>query len=99
VKFENIKTGFQVTFFRPEQANTQVSSEKSLPEIIQKGAQKSDQKILDIIRQNKAITRTALAEVTGLSDSGVKKQLKKLQEKGLLKRIGPDKGGHWEVTR
>lgn len=27
----------------------------------------------------------------------VAKQLKNLQEKGKVRRIGPDKGGHWEV--
>jgi hypothetical protein len=29
----------------------------------------------------------------------MKKQLKKLQQEGYLKRIGPDKGGHWEVIK
>jgi ATP-dependent DNA helicase RecG len=27
----------------------------------------------------------------------VERNIKKLQEKGLLKRVGPDKGGRWEV--
>ena len=64
----------------------------------EKSTQKSTQKILDRIRQNSIITRAELAQQIGLSESGVKKQLKKLQQKGALKRIGPDKGGHWEVV-
>jgi len=28
----------------------------------------------------------------------VEKNIKKLKEKGLLKRIGPAKGGHWDVS-
>ena len=34
---------------------------------------------------------------TGITDSGVKYHLRKMQEKGLLRRVGPDKGGHWEL--
>ncbi len=30
--------------------------------------------------------------------SGIKKQIVKLKKKGIIKRIGADKGGHWEVV-
>lgn len=33
----------------------------------------------------------------GLSLRAVEKQLAKLKQDGILRRIGPDKGGHWEV--
>ncbi|QJR21279.1 hypothetical protein BREVNS_0529 [Brevinematales bacterium NS] len=32
-----------------------------------------------------------------ISEDGVKYHLKILKEKNKIKRIGPDKGGHWEV--
>ena len=32
-----------------------------------------------------------------LSEDGVKYNLKVLQQKGIIKRIGPAKGGHWKV--
>ena len=38
-----------------------------------------------------------LAEACGISPDGVKWHLKQLQTKGLIRRVGPDKGGHWEV--
>jgi len=63
------------------------------------GTQKSAQKILKAIEQNRFATRAELALQIGLSESGIKKQLKKLQAEGILKRIGPDKGGHWEVIK
>ena len=31
-----------------------------------------------------------------ISENNIKENLAKLKKKGLLKRIGPDKGGHWE---
>ena len=46
-----------------------------------------------------AISTAALAAVTGLTTKGVEWNLKKLKTEGVLKRIGPAKGGHWEVTR
>lgn len=57
----------------------------------------SDQKIIMAIKENPKITRAELQNITGLSESGVKKILRQLQQKGLLSRIGPDKGGHWEI--
>ncbi len=71
---------------------------KITPEKAEKSTQKSTQKILDIIGQNSFVTRAELAKEIGLSEGGVKKQLKKLQAKGVLKRVGPDKGGHWKVV-
>lgn len=63
----------------------------------QKGSQKSSQKIIDTIKENPSVTIGELAIQLEISDRAIKKQLFKLKEKGLLKRIGPDKGGHWEV--
>ena len=36
--------------------------------------------------------------VEGVTENGVKSINKVLQRKGLLRRIGPDRGGHWEVV-
>jgi len=75
------------------------SPEFSLATTTQKKAQKSTQKILKILMQNGFVTRAALAQKTGLSDGGIKKQLEKMQKEGVLRRVGPDKGGHWEVLK
>ena len=56
------------------------------------------QKILSLIKQKRDITRQELAEACAISSDGIKWQLKKLQEKGLIHRVGPDKGGHWEIV-
>lgn len=66
---------------------------------VQITTQKTVQKIIALIRQNPGITRQELAMELGLTDSGIKYHLKKMQDKGLLRRVGPDKGGHWEVIR
>ncbi len=91
---------FFITFNRSEfkrRSGSEKSTQQGAQQGAQKGAQKNAQKILDIIKQNGSVTRAELAQQLGLSDSGVKKQLKTLQQQGVLKRIGPDKGGYWEI--
>lgn len=39
-----------------------------------------------------------MAEALGINCSAVSKHLKKLQEDGIIKREGPDKGGKWIIT-
>jgi len=62
------------------------------------GTEKSSEKILDLVRQNPAFSAREIAEALGLTSRAVEKQLGKLKKEGRLKRIGPDKGGHWEVV-
>ena len=63
----------------------------------QKTTQKTAQKILDVLAKNPCATRADLASATGLSQDGVKWNLNKLKKSGKIRRIGPDRGGHWEV--
>jgi ATP-dependent DNA helicase RecG len=64
----------------------------------QKTTQKTPQKLLDLISQDPSVTRQSLAEALGITPDGVKYHLRKLQDQGRLRRVGPDKGGHWEVV-
>jgi len=54
-------------------------------------------KILQLIAENPEITKAQLAEAVGISPKGVEWQITRLKNDGLLKRIGPAKGGRWEV--
>ena len=60
--------------------------------------QKSTQKIMDLIRENPYMTTQEMADSIGIIRRTVAKHIKSLQEKGIIKRIGPDKGGYWEVV-
>ena len=63
----------------------------------QKGVEKSVEKIIRAIKENPQITVKELTTLIGLSRRGVEKNIKNLKQKGIICRIGPDKGGHWEV--
>jgi len=62
-----------------------------------KSSEKSSEKILQLISESRYISAQELSEVLGISSHAVEKQMANLKDKGLLKRIGPDKGGYWEV--
>jgi len=54
-------------------------------------------RILESISSNPHITIKQLSEELQISTTAVKNNIKKLKEKDLLKRVGPPKGGHWEI--
>jgi ATP-dependent DNA helicase RecG len=66
---------------------------------VEKSVEKSVEKILRHLSANPFATQNELSIVTGLSVRGVEKNLKILKISGRLRRIGPDKGGHWEVVK
>ena len=38
-----------------------------------------------------------LSELCNISQDGIKWQLKKMQKENIIRRVGPDKGGYWEI--
>ena len=94
-KFD-IDTFFKVTFYRSAEfslKHTDILAQKPA----QKPAQKIAQKIIELITLNPKITRSELADSIGVSDNIIKHTLKKMQIKELIRRVGPDKGGFWEI--
>jgi len=60
-------------------------------------SQKSSQKIIELVQRDPQVTIAELALVVGVTGRAIKKQIEKLKGLGRIRRIGPDKGGHWEV--
>ncbi|MFH1432578.1 MAG: ATP-binding protein [archaeon] len=56
------------------------------------------EKIIELIKENPRITQKELEEKTNLSRRGVEWNIQQMKSKGIIKRVGPDKGGHWEVV-
>ena len=70
---------------------------KTVGKTVEKTVGKTAGKILDAIRDNPKVTQSQLAKITGLTVRGVEWNMKKLQEAKVIKRVGPAKGGHWEI--
>ena len=57
----------------------------------------TQERLIELLKANPNLSRSDLATLLKLSEDGVKYQIKKLKDKGVIKRVGPDKGGYWEV--
>ena len=57
----------------------------------------NQQKILNLLKQNPFITQEELSKIIGIARKSIILNMKKLQEAGLIKRIGADKNGYWQV--
>ena len=57
----------------------------------------NQQKIMDAIKVNPFITQEELADIVGIAKKNIIANMKKLQTNGLIKRIGADKNGHWQI--
>ena len=93
-------------FEYPERATTQYDPEttqKKDPETTRNRPETDQQKqenvILELIKENPYIQRKELVSRLGIHESSVKRRLASLQEKGIIKHIGPSKGGYWEVQK
>lgn len=58
---------------------------------------KSSERILDLIKNKPTISAAEIAMEIDMSARGVEKQIRKLRETGIIKRIGADFGGYWEI--
>ena len=87
------------------QTGSETSSEKpatSSEKGSEKGSEKtatSSEKILELIKQKPTLSAAEIAMLINMSSRGVEKHIRKLREAGVLKRIGADKGGYWEIKR
>jgi ATP-dependent DNA helicase RecG len=58
---------------------------------------KNQLSILKAVVGNKKITQKKLAKIVGVTRKNIVNNMKKLKEKGVLKRVGSDKAGYWKV--
>ncbi len=100
VEFKRVKTGFVVSFHRPrweEGEGLEVGGRTGDQKTVEITVEITVEKILALIKENPQITQKKFMIKTGLTRRGVEWNLKKLKDAGRIRRIGPDKGGHWEV--
>jgi ATP-dependent DNA helicase RecG len=54
--------------------------------------------ILESLKNNPYLSLSQLSSIVGISQTAIENNVSILKKAGLLKRIGPAKGGHWEIT-
>lgn len=86
----------RITPFAPEDAPEKTDSEtENAPDAPENPFQRE---LLDLIRGDSKITYDKLAKATGRDRKTVRRHIAELKHHGWLKRIGPARGGYWEVA-
>ena len=62
-----------------------------------KSSEKTSDALLTRLTRNPHSTIPELAKTLGMSSRAIEKQLSNLRKQGRLRRVGPAKGGYWEV--
>ena len=97
-QFSEVGTKFVTTFKRRSYYEGEKVVEKGNEGLVE-GLVENQKKILELVKENPQISKNDLSKKIGISATAIDKNIDRLKEKGLLKRIGPDKGGYWEVVR
>ena len=66
--------------------------------VVRKGCQKTADRLMELLTAHPDLTQAGMVAALGISRQAIQKHLAKLKNAGRLRRIGPDKGGHWEVV-
>jgi predicted HTH transcriptional regulator len=74
------------------------SVESSVQGTVESSVETSE-KILTVLHATPDMTTKELAKHLGIGQRAVEKQIEKLKREGRLQRVGPDKGGHWQVPK
>lgn len=96
----SLKSGHRVDGLQnvsTNQAENQIDDLDALQKTLQKTLQKQDVSIIMLLLYDPNITTQKIAEQLQVSRQTIATRIKKLQQEGYVKRIGPDKGGRWEV--
>ena len=54
-------------------------------------------KIVKILWSKPSASASSIAKEVGIAPRNVQEHLKQLQAEGIIRRIGPANGGHWEI--
>lgn len=101
-KIEADENWFTITFQRPDlqkmtiQERLEGPRKKVLDRVLEKVTE-NQKKILQQMAQNPRISSRELGEFIGISDRKVRENVRKLKDKGVIRRVGSAKGGHWVV--
>ncbi len=91
-EFDDDRTWFQVTLpIHPAFLVHDVESG------VESGVESRISTILEVIRRDPQVSKRELIAITNASKNTIDRDIQKLRQAGKLHRIGPAKGGYWEI--
>lgn len=97
IDFVNDHEGCLFTATVKRKALEELTLMESSPTIPAKMSGKMSGKILEALRHNNTQTTPQLAERLGVTTRTIERAIADMRKAGLIRRVGPAKGGRWEV--
>jgi ATP-dependent DNA helicase RecG len=88
-----------MTFPISDKLTNEIEKNNKLVEGLVEGLVENQKKMVFLIDQKPTITIKELADSIDISTTAIDKNLIKLKEKNILRRIGGDKKGRWEIVK
>lgn len=98
-KFEMTGGCFKATFQRNDYVEDAAKGVNDKGERGVNDLNDTEIRILAIISANPSASISKIAETLSLSRKNTHKHMAGLQEKGIIKRVGPNFGGTWKINR
>ena len=92
--FKEIQGGFLAELSYQKQRLTENAVDNVVDNVVE-----NEQKTLALLKENNTLSAKEIANKLKITERTIQRYIKKLQEKKLIKRIGPAKGGYWEIIK
>jgi predicted HTH transcriptional regulator len=108
---KGVEKGKENTTENGKRKTTEKTTEKSVEKTTENGVEiskenttengkrKTTEKIIHLMKENPKISQEAIAEILGITSDGVFWNIKQLKVRGIIQRIGADRGGYWKVIK
>jgi len=60
---------------------------------------KNQKRVVAEIKKNNFVTQRELSKIVDINEKNIRNNIAKLKNLNIIKRVGPAKGGHWEVIK
>ncbi len=90
---------FWVTLSADGKMRTQKTAQKTAQKHCSDKKETTRDKIILLLKENPELTIKNLMQKLNKADGTIKEHLAKLKKEGLLKRVGSDRNGYWEVVQ
>ena len=91
---KEIPNGFLVELSYTKQKTT---TNIEIVENVVENVVENEKEIIKLLKMSSQFSASDLAKKMNLTERSIQRYLKILKDRKAIKRVGPDKGGHWEV--
>lgn len=88
---------FMDNFIRMTFPASEVIPQSGLVDELVDGLVESQRKIVELVKANPRISKKEMAGSIGISTMAIDKHIKRLRDKSILKRVGSNRSGYWEL--